>query len=496
MADDEEDSLSETPSSKQMVLQELKDLWSMTLPITSMNLVIYLRAMLSVLCLGRLGSLELAGGALAIGFTNITGYSVLFGLASGLEPICSQAFGSKNWDLLSLSLRQTILILLITTIPISLLWINIYKIMVFIGQEPDMSTVAATFCLYSLPDLAINALLQPLRVYLRSQGVTRPMVYCAVMGVVFDVPMNVVLVFVLDMGVVGVAVAAVVSNLAMVLLLVGYVWWCGVGEVTIWRGWWRVGGVERLWGLMELALPSCLGVCLEWWWYEIMTVLAGYLQNAGIAVATTAVLIQTTNFMYTLSMGLSSCVSTRVGNELGAGEPTKAKLAAMVALGSAFTISLFNITWTAILRHQWPRLFTNDEPVLALAAAAMPLVGLCELGNCPQMVGCGVLRGTARPAIGATINLVCFYIIGTPVAVALMFWLKLGYEGLWYGLLSAQVSCALLVVFVILKRTDWEGEANRAKKLTDNVEIAVSTSAKELEDGKRDGENESLIENG
>lgn len=137
------------------------------------------------------------------------------------------------------------------------------------------------------------------------------MVYCAVMGVVFDVPMNVV--FVLELGVGGVVVAAVVSNLAMVVMLVGYVWWSGVGGEVRWRGFWRVVDVGELWSVMELALPSCFGVCLEWWWwYEIMTLLAGYLEEPRVAVATTAVLIQT-NFMYTLSMGLSSCVSAMVG---------------------------------------------------------------------------------------------------------------------------------------------------------------------------------------
>lgn len=59
--------------------------------------------MISVACMGRLGSLELAGGALAIGFTNITGYSVLSGLAMGMEPLCSQAFGSKNLAMVSIT---------------------------------------------------------------------------------------------------------------------------------------------------------------------------------------------------------------------------------------------------------------------------------------------------------------------------------------------------------------------------------------------------------
>ncbi|KAF1897345.1 hypothetical protein Lal_00035048 [Lupinus albus] len=120
------------PTTSQAV-EELKELWSMALPITAMNMLVFVRAVVSVLFLGWLGSLELAGGALSIGFTNITGYSVLVGLASSLEPVCSQAYGSKNWDLLSLSLQRMVLILLMAIMPISLLWINLVKIMLFMG---------------------------------------------------------------------------------------------------------------------------------------------------------------------------------------------------------------------------------------------------------------------------------------------------------------------------------------------------------------------------
>ncbi|XP_010474286.1 PREDICTED: protein DETOXIFICATION 54-like [Camelina sativa] len=96
----------------------------------------------------------------------------------------------------------------------------------------------------------------------------------------------------------------------------------------------------------------------------------------------------------------------------------------------------------------------------------MPIVGLCELGNCPQTTGCGILRGTGRPAVGAHVNLGSFYFVGTPVAVGLAFWLKIGFSGLWFGLLSAQAACAVSILYAVLARTDWEGEAVKAMSLT------------------------------
>ncbi|KAL9407769.1 hypothetical protein AB3S75_046334 [Citrus x aurantiifolia] len=197
------------------VLDELKRMTDIGFPIAAMSLVNYLKNMVLVVCMGRLGSLELAGGALAIGFTNITGYSVLSGLAMGMEPLCGQ------------------------------------------GHE---------------------------------------------------------------------------------------------------------------WGiLIRLAIPSCMAVCLEWWWYEFMTILAG------------------------------SSVSTRVGNELGAGRPEKARLATVVAIGLALLVSLFGLLGTTLGREAWGRVFTNDVQVLELTKTVLPIIGLCELANCPQTTSCGILRGSARP---------------------------------------------------------------------------------------------------
>lgn len=292
---------------KSKVVEELKELWSMALPVTAMNCLVYVRAVVSVLFLGRLGSLELAGGALSIGFTNITGYSVLVGLASGLEPVCSQAYGSKNWDLLLLSLHRMIFILLLAIIPISLLWINLQSIMLFMGQDKDITSMAAIYCIYSLPDLLTNTLLQPLRVFLRSQGVTKPQMWCTLMAVIFHVPLNYILVVVMGLGVRGVAVASVLTNLHMMVLIMGYV--CVYGR---WEWKWKWKACGGMGPLLKLAIPSCVGICLEWWWYEIVIVLAGYLPNPKLAVAATGIMIQTTSLMYTVPMALAGCVSARV----------------------------------------------------------------------------------------------------------------------------------------------------------------------------------------
>ncbi|KAK1551846.1 hypothetical protein Q3G72_005786 [Acer saccharum] len=131
--------------------------------------------------------------------------------------------------------------------------------------------------------------------------------------------------------------------------------------------------------------------------------------------------------------------------------------------------------FTTLMRNQWGRFFTSDEEILELTAIALPIAGLCELGNCPQTTGCGVLRGSARPTIGANINLGSFYLVGMPVAIFMGFVAKMGFSGLWLGLLAAQASCALLMLHVLLK-TDWIVQVERARELTQTKTCTTTTT--------------------
>ncbi|PIN02837.1 putative membrane protein, predicted efflux pump [Handroanthus impetiginosus] len=454
------------------VMDELKNIVDIGFPIFVMGILSYLKNMISVACMGRLGSLELAGGALAIGFTNITGYSVLFGLAMGMEPLCSQAFGSKNFTMVSLTLQRTIILLLFASIPIGMLWIYLEPLLLWLHQEPQVVHIASLYCRFALPDLIANSLLHPLRIYIRSKGTTWPLLWCTLLATILHFPITVFFTFHQRLGIQGTAISTFIANLNILLFLLGYIHYAHeenmpfskpltppsnkLGLTTSFREEWEM--------LLRLAVPSCLGVCLEWWWYEFMTLLAGYLYKPHVALATAAIVIQTTSLMYTLPSALSASISTRVGNELGAGRPQKARLATAVAIGLAFSTSMFGFLLTTLGRRAWARVFTNDYDVLQLTVAVLPVIGLCELANCPQTTCCGVLRGSARPSIGAGINFCSFYMIGAPVAVALAFFWDLGFLGLCYGLLAAQVACVLSILTVIHK-TDWANESLRAKNL-------------------------------
>lgn len=471
-----------TPSE---IIHEARALFNLSFPIALAALILYARSVLSMLFLGHLGDTELAAGSLAIAFANITGYSVLSGLALGMEPLCSQAFGAQRPKLLSLTLQRSVIFLLASSVPITFLWLNISDILLYLHQDPSITRLAHTYLLFSLPDLVTNSLFHPLRIYLRAQGITHPLTLATLAGTALHFPINYVFTVKLHLGVAGVAAAAATSNVVVLITLVLYVWASGLYRAT-----WTKPTRECLtgWGpLIKLAAPSCVSVCLEWWWYEIMIVLCGLLMDPKATVASMGVLIQTTSFLYIFPSSLGFGVSTRVGNELGANRPEKARLSAMISIFIAGVMGISAMVFATSIRGLWGRMFTDDAEIIRLTSAVLPILGLCELGNCPQTVGCGVVRGSARPSVAANVNLGAFYLVGMPVALGLGFWVGLGFCGFWIGLLAAQVCCAGLMLYVV-GTTDWEFQATRAQFLT-----CTGCGKKTSVTGERDNGKEPLI---
>jgi MATE family multidrug resistance protein len=137
-------------------------------------------------------------------------------------------------------------------------------------------------------------------------------------------------------------------------------------------------------------------------------------------------------------------------------------------------------------------MFTADPAIVALTASVLPILGLCELGNCPQTTGCGVLRGSARPRDAARINLRSFYFVGTPVALVLAFWFHYDFKGLWLGLLAAQATC-MVRMLVVVGCTDWAAEAKRSSQLTGGAGIVVAKDSDQKADSAGGDEKSRLL---
>ncbi|KAL4188058.1 hypothetical protein AMTRI_Chr09g42230 [Amborella trichopoda] len=446
------------PNLKKTLFSELKQQSHIGLPILAMNLMWFTKLIISTAFLGHLGPLNLAGGALGLTFANVTGFSVLSGLTGAMEPICGQAFGARNHALLNRTLVLTIFFLLLASLPISYLWLNAHKILIFFGQDHELSNVARVYLVHLLPDLIATSLLCPLRAYLSSQCQTLSIMICSAIALAFHIPLNV---FVAH-SVQGVALVSWWTDLNAAALMAAYAATSGPWLGGWWRGRWQ--WVKEFACILRLAAPCCLMTCLEWWCYELLMMLTGRLPNARQSVATLAIVLNADYVLYSVMLSLATCASVRVANELGAGHHQKAYEAMAMTLGLGVFSGWLGCVIMVSARGLWGSVFSHNREVVRGVKRMMPLMAALEVFNFPQVVCGGVLRATATPGVGMWVNLAGFYVLALPLGAWLGFGRKMGLRGVFFGFLVGVAVCAFLMVTMVL-RIDWVGQACRAQEI-------------------------------
>ncbi|KAF7130175.1 hypothetical protein RHSIM_Rhsim10G0076300 [Rhododendron simsii] len=108
---------------------EMKKVGSIATPMVVVTVSQYLLQVVSMSMAGHLGEISLSSAAIATSFTNVTGFSLLFGMAGALETLCGQAYGAEQYKKLGIYTYAAIVSLLLVCVPVSVLWIFLDKLL-------------------------------------------------------------------------------------------------------------------------------------------------------------------------------------------------------------------------------------------------------------------------------------------------------------------------------------------------------------------------------
>ncbi|PON42143.1 Multi antimicrobial extrusion protein [Trema orientale] len=442
-------------------VEELKKVSFIAAPMVVVSLSQYLLQVVSVMMAGHLGELSLSGVAIANSFTAVTGFSLLFGMAGALETLCGQAYGAEQYEKLGIYTYCSVVSLTLVCLPVSLLWIFVEKILEFIGQDPLISHEAGKYSILLIPALLAYAILQSLVRYFQTQGLTLPMLFSSCATLCFHIPVCWILVYKLELGTTGAALSIGFSYWLNVLFLVIYIKYSSACEKT--RVSFSIDVLLRIREFFQLGVPSAVMACLEWWSFELLILLSGFLPNSKLETSVLSICLTTTSLHYYIPYGVGAAASTRVSNELGAGNPRAAQAAvvAAVVLAVAEAISVSTILFCC--RSVLGYVYSNEKEVVDYVAEITPLLSLSVIMDSLQAVLSGIARGSGSQHLGAYVNLGAYYLVGIPLAVLLCFVLHLRGIGLWIGILGGSTVQALLLA-LITAFTNWQKQANEARE--------------------------------
>ncbi|KAL0732968.1 hypothetical protein Bca4012_009178 [Brassica carinata] len=440
---------------------ELKKTSLLAAPMAIVTIAEYLLPVISVMVAGHNGELQLSGVALATSFTNVSGFSIMYGLVGALETLCGQAFGAKRYEIIGTYTYSAIASNIPICFLISILWIYIEKLLVSLGQDPDISRVAGSYAFWLIPGLFGQAIIIPLTRYLQAQGLVLPLLYTAVATLLFHIPVCWTMVSVFGLGCNGAAMAISVSFWFYALILACYVRFSTSCEKT--RGLVSDDFVSCVKQFFQYGIPSAAMVCLEWWLFELLVLCSGLLPNPKLETSVLSICFTTAALHYVIPGGVAAAVSTRVSNNLGAGNHQVARLSVLSGLCLWLVESIFFTTLLFTCKNIIGYAFTNSKEVVDYVADLSPLLCLSFILDGFTAILNGVARGSGWQHIGAWNNVVSYYLIGAPVGVYLAFSRGFNGKGLWSGVVVGSAVQAI-ILSIITSSINWKEQAEKARK--------------------------------
>ncbi|XP_047064546.1 protein DETOXIFICATION 16-like isoform X2 [Lolium rigidum] len=443
---------------------EAKRLLRLAGPLVASGILRSVVQLVSVMFVGHLGELSLAGASLATSLANVTGFSLLSGMARALDTVCGQAFGARQYHLVGVYEQRAMLVLALACVPIAAVWANAARILVFLGQDASIAAGAGAYARWLIPSLVPYVPVVCHIRFLQTQSIVVPVMACSAVTALAHVLVCWVLVHKAGMGSKGAALSNAVScsiNLAMLSL---YTRFSGACNRT-WTGFsMEALKFKELRQFAELAFQSAMMVCLEWWSFELLVLLSGLLPNPRLETSVLSICLNTGALMFKVPTGLCTAISTRVSNELGAGKPEAAKLATRIVLLMALSEGLVISITMILLRNFWGYMYSNEEEVVTYIAWMIPVLAISYFIDGVHTSLSGVITGCGEQKIGARVNLAAFYLAGIPLAVLLAFVMHLNGMGLWLGIVCGSLLKLMLLMWIVLS-INWEKEANKAKDM-------------------------------
>ncbi|PON96731.1 Multi antimicrobial extrusion protein [Trema orientale] len=444
---------------KEEVISELKRQMVLAGPLVVVSFLQFSLTMISVMFIGHLGELSLSSSSMATSFAGVTGFSLMLGMGGALETFCGQAYGAKQYHMLGVHMQRAMLVLTLMCIPIALLWSCTEQIFRGLKQDPEIAARAGLYSRWLIPSIFPYGLLQCQLRFLQTQNIISPLMICTGITSLVHIFSCWTLVLKFDFGSRGAALSIAISYWINVWILATYIKFSPLCRKT-WTGFSKAG-MKNLLDFLKLGVPSALMVCLEYWSYEFLVLMSGLLPNPKLETSMMSISLNTSSLVFRIPFGFGSAASTRVSNELGAGEPQAARLAAQLVIFLAVIQGLVVSLIAVLVRNIWGYLYTNEEEVVRYLAAIMPVLALSNFMDGIQGVLSGTVRGCGRQKIGAYVNLGAYYLVGLPCAIILTFVFHFGGKGLWMGIICGSSLQAFLLLVITLC-TNWDEEASKA----------------------------------
>ncbi|KAI0533316.1 MATE efflux family protein [Xylaria digitata] len=446
-------------------ISELRLLLKYSIPLIITYLLQYTWSVIVTFCAGHMSADDLAAASIGITTMTIAGFAIFEGMATALDTLCSQAYGSNNPTGVGLHVQRMLILMGIVCIPVATIWAASPEILALFVKQERVVAKAGVFLRFSILGIPGYASFEALKRFLQAQGNFS----VATVILLICTPINAFaswfFAFQLNLGLVGAALGIALTNTLRPLLLILYCvtpfgrWshkcWGGFSNAA-WTNWKP---------MVKLSFAGSAVNLAEWGSFQIVAFSTSRLGTNHLAAQSVLATISMVTWHIPFSMSVG--ISTRVGHLIGAGLVNTARRASTL-YAIVFTLAgVINCLVLYFAQHYILGFFLEDlttRTVYALASSTMGVVSVFQIIDAFICFTNGILRGLGRQAVAACIVIAVNYCAAVPLALFLELGSPhLGLIGAWTGVASGMIVIAGIEC-TYMKLLKWDKCVDRVRK--------------------------------
>ncbi|TLX74579.1 MATE family efflux transporter [Labilibacter sediminis] len=422
------------------VIQKIVQL---ALPIIGTSFMQLAYSFTDMLWVGRLGSNAVAAIGTS-GFFLHLGWALVSIVLVGCGISVSQAIGKKKEKKARyLSVNALVGVLSITAFYILIIQVG-YKY--FIGffdlNRQEAVQMAYSYLRWSSVGLFFLFISRLFSGVSNARGDSKLPFKIASIGIVVNIVLDPVLIFVLDFGVTGAAWATIIAQ-----MLVAIIYWnkrsqAFFGEYSSW-----IFALLPIRKMIRLGFPPSTQYII----FSLVAIVMGKIVSGfgSDAIAAQKIGLQIESITFMTIGGINGAILSFTGQNFGARQYKRVRqgfnAGIKVAIGFGGLMTAVFLVFPDVM-VQW---FVRDSATVAIGAGYLRIVGLSQIFMCVDMISTGVINGMGKTRLPASSNIIMI-LIRIPLALWLSRSDMFGVNGIWVAILISSMLRGLINASIYL----------------------------------------------
>ncbi len=378
------------------------------------------------------------------------------GISYGLTPLIAQANGGNNKVECGKLISNSLLINVVASVILySLVLVVYYFVIDHLKQSPDVVMHAKPYLMFMGVSIFPLMIFQVFKQFTEGLGFTKQAMLISIWGNVINVILGIIFVKgmfgITPMGVSGVGLSTLIDRILMAIAMGAYVFNSKNFKAYLTEFKLFSFDFSRIKKITKLGAPVALQYSFEISAFSGAGILIGSIGKVEQAAHFTALSLAA--FTYMLATGIANAATIKTGNNFGSKNFGPLRLSAIASYHIVIVFMSFTALIFMLANNYLPYIYTSDPTVITIAAQLLILAGFFQLFDGTQVVGLGVLRGLGDVNMPTFITFLSYWVIGIPVGYVLGIELKMGVEGIWYGLTFGLLTASILLFIRFQNRT-------------------------------------------